>query len=569
MFLKKQIPAVLILSVTLVACQAAVQSRPAPQFRTLFSNDLTNITTCTSPFQKAGEDFNAEKLRASVDETAGVGIDVHILQPGQGWVPLWKSRIYPFAQHAEWYISRYGGESSGYLGYHTYMLEGGDVVDEFVRRCRQHGLGAFISLRMNDRHYKNFVDFTREEFVKYDRRPPWIGSVSKFYMDHPEYRLGDVYPVPDRGDMNLVDYVHKYRDEIRTNNIWNWAIPEVRRHWLAYITEICENYDIDGFEMDFTRHPWLFRDETPFDERLDIMTNFVRQVRQILDGTAKEGTYRWLCTRVRFRSGGDRHQRLGLDVKRWHEAGVDIFNLSCDYVTEQQHDLAKIHKAAPDAPLYIEMSHTPLRYQPVDKTRLHGRGSPDLFMLTKPEQLYTTAHLAYSRGGRGVTAFNFAYYREHGERKGGSIAEPPFELFKILRDPEKVARKPQHYYLSYDDYDGKDFKQQTGSSFDETFSMDMAPPRGGWTTDGRLRIQMEPAFGNARCMVFFNGKPLERTDDVSEPYPTKLDEGLGNADSLRAWIVPKSLLKDGVNQVRIKFPEGCEGEMIFLDIGVR
>ena len=79
-------------------------------YRVLFSNDTTNILTCKSPYNEHGCmgidpqtgkqsfrscSFDATKLEATVDETASIGVDVHMLQPGLGWVPWWKSRHYP------------------------------------------------------------------------------------------------------------------------------------------------------------------------------------------------------------------------------------------------------------------------------------------------------------------------------------------------------------------------------------------------------------------------------------------------------------------------------------------
>lgn len=578
---------VLSLGLALGTAGGAQTARPKPPYRTLFSNDLTNIVTCESPYHPAGKPFSQEGLFGTVDETAGVGIDAHLLQPGYGWVPYWKSKLYPAREHAAWFEARYGIPPGSFT---RYMVNGGDIVGEFVQRCRQKGLAPFVSLRMNDMHEKMFADFSREEMavfrelssdealatrslsdirielIKRRVRDFFDLTVSRFYLGHPEYRLNGI-PLPPQGTMDPFLYADKYRTEIRQNRIWNWAIPEVRQHKLDFITEICENYDIDGIELDFTRHKWLFAKDYPGDARLKIMTGYIRSVRGVLDRTAGAGKTRWLSVRIPFRLSD--HKAMGIDVRQWHEAGVDIFNLSCHYITQQQHDLAKIHQAAPDASLYLELTHTPQRFEPVDQTRLQGRDSTDLFMLTKPEQFYTAAHLAYSRGARGITAFNFVYYRAHDERRGGTIAEPPFEVFKVLHDPAWVARQPQHYFLSRNDHDGKTFKRKLTASFDQTFALDMAPPAGGWAADGRLRIQVEPFWNDAPCRVYFNGVELLDTRDVSEPYPTKLDEGLGNAKSLRAWTLPKAVVKDGVNQVRIVAPDGSDAEMVFLDIGIQ
>jgi hypothetical protein len=67
--------------------QAPRAAPPAkPSFQLLYSNDLTNITSCVSPWHRRGEPFRPEMLEASVDEVADRGVDVHLLQPGLGWV---------------------------------------------------------------------------------------------------------------------------------------------------------------------------------------------------------------------------------------------------------------------------------------------------------------------------------------------------------------------------------------------------------------------------------------------------------------------------------------------------
>lgn len=518
---------------------------PAPEFRTVYDNDLTHILSNESPYYQSGQLFSTEMLYGSVDETKGIGVDVHALQPGYGWVPCWESAIYPYTAHTNWLMERYGTIPRFFHGYDASQITG-----EFIKRCRQDGMAAFISLRMNDYHHKNYVDFTKEEFARYrdDIGRKFELKVSSIYMAHPEYRL-NISTVPPQGNMDLFEYVEKYRTQIRRNNLWNWAIPEVRQHNFNFIREICETYDIDGFELDFVRHPWLFKTEVPLDERREIMTAYVRQVRSLLDRTARNGKYCWLSIRLPFRLSQQSY--LGLDVKSLYDVGVDLFNLAPEYQTAQQNDLARIHEAVPDAPLYLEVTQTQLTLESAD-------GESIRIMMT-PEQYYTTAHLAYSRGAKGITAFNIPYYRD--------FAEPPFEIFQILHDPALVAQQPQHYFLTEEDYDRHGFAQILGTSFDRTYSMDMVPPNGGWTQDGRLRLVIEPDFGTNSCFVYFNGELLDVTADVSASYSTSQSIA---SEKLRAWVLPYNLVSNGVNRVRIVLPQGNEGKTLrYLDIGIR
>src|SRR5271170_699039 len=114
-----------------------------PPFKVLYSNDTTNIEQCTSPFNNIRwthkgppKPFTARMLEATVDETVGTGIDVHLLQPGGGWVPWWKSKIYPFADHVKFMKERYGREPTD-SGFAKFMAEGGDITQVFLDRCRE------------------------------------------------------------------------------------------------------------------------------------------------------------------------------------------------------------------------------------------------------------------------------------------------------------------------------------------------------------------------------------------------------------------------------------------------
>ena len=48
----------------------------------------------------------------------------------------------------------------------------------------------------------------------------------------------------------------------------DWSIPEARAHKLAFIREICDHYDLAGFELDFMRFPFFFREQVPAAERV-------------------------------------------------------------------------------------------------------------------------------------------------------------------------------------------------------------------------------------------------------------------------------------------------------------
>ncbi len=514
-----------------------------PPFRVLFSNDTTNIETCVSPYRRRGEPFQPEMLEATVDETAGTGVEVHLLQPGVGWVPWWNSRAYPFPEHVRFMKERFDKEPSE-SGYANYMAHGGDMVDVFVRRCRSRGLVPFVSLRLNDGHGHEFVRKHGSEI------PDWAWhALTPIHAEHPEWRIGP----------NLDDWYQR---------VLNWSIPEVRRLKFGFIEEICEQYDLDGFELDFMRHCSFFAPDTPMEQRREIMTGFVRQVRALLDRTAQPGRHRWLCARIPCHL--EALAPLGLDVPALVDAGVEMLNLSPFYFTAQQTDAAAIKRLAPEAAVYLEMAHT--TYVGPNTSAESGYDNFS-FRRTTDLQYYTAAHLAYARGLAGVSAFNFVYYREHGYGERGPFAEPPFHVFRRLGDPAWLARQPQHWVLgavwNEPRLAQRPLPRVLAAGQSAAFPFDMAPPAGGWRKGGRLRIQAEGSLGDSRWQAALNGVPLAETPDRSEPYPNPYPPLLGTPEQHRAWVVPAPLLKDGVNTLDVTMAAGDQpAKLVFVDIAL-
>lgn len=526
-----------------------------PPFKVLYSNDTVNTVSCTSPYHPKGEPFSQAILEASVDETVDTGIDVHMLQPGLTVVPWWHSRQYPYAEHIAWYQETYQAEVDD-NPYYAYMIEGGDMVQAFVDRCRRRGITPFVSLRLNDSHGKEFVNTKGggeiEEIPGYA-----LHCVNRFYKDHPEYRID-----PDSSKVAKVDW---------NTRVLDWSNPEVVEWMFGFIREICENYAIGGLELDFMRHSNYFRlEETTFAERSGIMTDFVARVRALLDRTGAPGEHRWLGARLPCFA--DAFGDLGIDLGAMTGAGLEIVNLSHHYHTSQQTDLGLIRRlVGPDVAVVLELTHSVLNVGKVP-----GKYDASLFLRATDEQLQTAAHLAYARGADGVSAFNFAYFREFGAAGRGPFNEPPFALFKRLRDPEWLARQPQHYYLtgtaSWASRFGREAQLPLRLDVGErgVVELDLAAPHGGWSQGGRLRLRARADLGAAEVQLRFNGHLLPATSDRSDLYPTRYDEAhLDVPEQMRAWKVAADVPREGINLLEVVLTSGSDRatfEMIDLSL---
>lgn len=554
---------------------AAEGSRRRSPFRVLYSNDTTNILTSPSPGYVRKDPFSLGRLDMSVNEAAEV--DVHLLQPGNGWVPWWKSSIYPADAHYRWFQEK-TGLPPGSIG--ELMLKGGDLVGSFIQHCRASNIAPFVSIRLNDYHGIEMLDLVQKLASGNGQSQPkpefdhelaaWL---SRPLLEHPEYRLqpdpDDYARLPDAEKLKYVRSM-RTRNELRTARVWNWAIPAVPAYKLSLIRELCENYDFAGLELDFMRWSDFFRlEETTEEQRVAIMLDFIRKVREALDRNNPSPQPRWLCVRVPLRLSG--HAPLGIDLPLWVAAGVDMVNLSCHYTTEQQSDLPSICRMIPGTPVYLEMSFTSSRFPKpsTDKPATSGANS-DVYRKMTREQFCTTAHLVHARGGAGVSLFNFVYYRSLADQK----TEPPFEVLARLKDKDWLARQPQHYFLSNatnPPSEPSQFAKNRHVSTDKErlFLMDTAPPAGGWKTDGRLRIQSRQPVEQRMLLVRFNGQELSSTDDISEPYPQPYIDGLGSAETLRAWTVPRQALRDGPNEIKLRFSDGAPLEIVFVDLSIQ
>ncbi len=515
----------------------AEAGRVKAPFRLLYSNDLTNILSCVSPFHRAREPFRKEMLEATVDEVAGTGVDAHLLQPGLCTVPLWPSKVYPLDEHAAWLKETFGLKLDPYT---QFVLGGGDLVQTFIDRCRLRGQAPFISFRLNDAHHKETADLKKGDKMSGSAAM----ALTKFYCAHPEYRID---PAGDSG-----------RDRAL-----NWAVPAVRADKFSLLQELCENYDLDGLELDFLRYYSFFRPaETTREQRCAIITAFVREVRALLDRTARAGRHRWLCARVPCYL--EALDLLGLDLPALAAAGLEMVNASAHYFTTQQHQLAAIRRRAPGTALYFELCHTIWKGEKV-------AAGYDVFPFRRAtrEQLHTAAHLACARGADGISLFNFAYYREHGQGEGrGVFGEPPFDALKALRDPPTLAQSPQHWFIApgWRAPGAKPLAmpRRLEPGKPAPFIFDLAPPREGWKRDARLRIQAAHPLGDALWTARFNGEAVAATTDVSEPFPVPFPALLGTPEELRAWLVPARCLAEGIN--RLELTSSSAATVLFLDL---
>lgn len=251
-------------------------------------------------YRRPPEDMTEAGVDGFIDTYAGTDVREIMFNvnarytsyPSEVWETLWKGYD-PDGNHGPALESRFEGcipKNRLHLLHNLYLLEqrGIDPFARWIGRCREVGIGPWISMRMNDLHHLQ-MSLT-------DRR-------TKVGADDPLQHRARY-----RQLMNVEDGAPDY------------AQPAVYDHFMALVREVAERYDMDGFEMDFTRHFHFFQPHRGIADQ-PVMTRFVREAREILDHHAKaRGRSARLCVKV---PGEERTARwLGMDAVAWAREGL-------------------------------------------------------------------------------------------------------------------------------------------------------------------------------------------------------------------------------------------------------
>jgi hypothetical protein len=283
------------------------------------------------------------------------------------------------SEESEFHVHK-GSPANEWRGVHwaqQLVERGTDTLETIVGWCRAHGREAFWSMRMNDQH---------------DQAHAWL--FTRWKDEHRDWLMNtnDGYP---RRSWSLLDYTE----------------PGVREKVFRILQDVATRYDVDGIELDFFRHPCLFRAqkegrEVTQDLR-DSMTELMRRARTMMDGAAATRG-RPMLLAVRVPDSVDYCRAMGIDLGRWlSEDLVDIVVGGGYFKLRPWEDLAALGREH-DVPVYA-------CFVP---RRLAGGGEPE--QGTDLRRWRGEALRAWRAGVNGVYTFNRfdpsdAIFREIGD----------------------------------------------------------------------------------------------------------------------------------------------------------
>ena len=344
--------------------------------RLIFDNDGGDVQFLDEPTRKA---FLAKRTTPLVgthvdtifycSRSSGFGLFTHNTKVGE---------IYTCTE------GRYKDNKTGY-----FIEHGTDALQMMVEFCREKNIEIFWSMRMNDCH-----DATNDL------------CIPQLKKDHPEWIMGTKASKLKKGRWSAVDY----------------GVKEIRDLAYKYFEEVCQNYDVDGIQMDFFRHQILFRDQTAGKDvgqkDRDLMTELIRRVRKMTERVGMKRAKPILIS-VRVPDSAGYCNAMGLDIERWMREGLIDIMVASGYcrLNPWETTVELGHKY--DVPVYACLSESRHR----DKLAQKIRRSHECYR--------ARAAAAWYAGVDGIYSFN--------------MFDPKMDLWNQLGDPETLATLDKVY----------------------------------------------------------------------------------------------------------------------------
>lgn len=431
------------------------------------------------------------------------------------------------------------------------LSQGTDPLQVMLEFCHAKKIEVFCSMRMNDTH---------------DAANPALRPQLK--VDHPEYLLGSETKKPLYGQWTAVDY----------------GQAAVRELAVRYIQEVCTRYDVDGVELDFFRHPVLFKahayNGAVGDGERELLTEMLRRIRAVADAA---GTRRGrpILIAIRVPDSVEYCRTIGIDLERWLREGLTdllatggYFRLNpWEYSVRLGHQYGISVYPSMDAPVAVLDPRVPAREFTLTEKLTWVTATEERPMDARRNSLESwsgRAAVALKAGADGVYLFN--------------LFTPTHPLLWQIGDPASLAGKNKLYFVNWRGtrQPPSNFVPKSNTFFHERplnplFPLEITStplsvplPVGDETPAAKNRrarptltaeLWIQPAASIASVTVTCNGRLLERGTTDSDRVKFALDADLikpgSNVFVLRRPAdggAPKAFLRDIVLQV--EYPDG-------------
>ncbi|MFZ2278480.1 MAG: family 10 glycosylhydrolase [Prosthecobacter sp.] len=370
---------------------------------------------------------------------------------------LWGSDRDKFKTASEWRI---------YENAHQMMEQGTDPVAVVIEHGHKAGLDVFVSFRINDGHDSRLKDGSKDTNLVPMRR------------DHPEWLIhGDGFA--------------KFE--------YNFAVPEVRAYTLALITEAIENYDLDGFDLDFCRQPKLFKNGEG-EKNIALITDMVRAVRASLDARGKV-LGRKLLLSMRVPPELDKMHDEGMDVASWiKDKLVDIVIVGDPFGWNYRLPVEKFKELAKGTGCKILAQNLCAFKEDRGRSASVLFGERDYYSTA---QFRAVAALHWQAGADGMYLWNQHWLKHYRD------AQFDRQSWKEIGDPAVLAHKDKHYIVGPQERGGPLplILAQAGDNLELNVEIADAPTASG--AQATLRLMIEQLTTLDHLDIRLNGTALD------------------------------------------------------------
>ena len=269
------------------------------------------------------------------------------------------------------------------------MEEGQNPLDIYIDEAHRREMPLLAGFRMNDRHASN----------------------ETFFETHADWLLTDL------------------------GHGVNFELQEVQDWFFSIVEEVPNRFDVDGIELNFTRHGFCFPPSTSAASH-PIMTDLMRRLRQMLDEVGeKRGRHLLFGARVPPSLSGCHD--LGFDIPTWIDERI------IDFVAPTSYHRTDFNARYDE---FVDLTeNTDCYVYPALEGDVPGRVE-----VMSMEHSRAAIQNFYGAGADGFSTHNYDAYM-WGQRRSRlmpGVAENyprALERFEVLRDPDIVASGNRHY----------------------------------------------------------------------------------------------------------------------------
>jgi|UniRef100_UPI00404A8773 hypothetical protein len=482
----------------------------------LFNQDSTDFFYARTP-----ADMTVQSIHDYIDRLAGAGVGTFISCGNamkanvatEVWEPEWSGYdpAGPDDQPALRHLpsSSIPGTRNRLDAAKRLADQGINFHAEALARCRHHGMGAWMTIRMNDVH--GCMD-------------PDSPLLSAFFKEQRAARK--------------LRAMH--RDRFWMDRALDWELPEVQEHYLKYICEVLSRYDLDGIELDWMRFVVHFR---PGRELVGgkVIIAWMHRVRAECDRAAKRlGHPVLLGARVPTRPESAR--RIGLDGVAWARSGLIDLLVATPFWATADFDVPvdEWMRLLAGTKVHFSVS-VEVRYQPAPEG---------------PAQMLSTALLSglgatiLHGGADSVYLFNI-FPTGHGLDKLWGAENFNAVLRSLSALPDVAARERVHA-ITY--HDVRAPGEPMGNALPATDDKWDQPSPGGFAF--RIQTGPKPETNRAVQLIVEWGKSEPSADTVRAYLNGHALSRFSAAEAVWTYTVPAKLLEDEAQVIEFE----CSGK---------